>query len=441
MTTENEALELEALWNEALGEYCKESHRTFDREKWTPMVKSTDELEALIQDSSSKFSKFRGSNARVWNLFGSTMRRLHGFGKVLQAGVQMSPFAPGSVIVEAALYLIRAGSGVSDTYDALEELFRKIDDTTDRLDEYLQGGIDRKLRRVIMSLLCSVLSVFNEAEKAIKRGRGREMLRRVAGRENKVQNALDNLNLVWQTEMGLITAKSYATVQRMEKSADTETNRSLLNRTLAVDVALDMERRHAAIEESRLAESGNWLLNEPLFNRWISREFPVLWILGNPGVGKSYLASRVISHLMELHRRRHTQAVAGFFYITEAMQTQYSPSTVLTSIAYQITKIYDSFTSHALSVCNNSDNLLSQGLIWKKLFLDFFYHESSSPLFIVIDGLDEALLDHQELLIKMAKDLSDLRSRSQFPLIQILLFGPGRRDARSLSISCPPSPK
>ena len=423
MATEEEKVELSQLWNEALEEYSSETNRKFDPERWRPRVKTPEDLEVLIRDDSSKFSKFRNTHGKLWSVFGSTMRRLHSLGEVVKAGVSLTPFAPASVIVEAALWLIDAGSAVSDSYDSLEELFQKVEDVTDRLEEYLKGTIDYKLRKVVVRLLCSLLAVFYEAEKAVKRGRGREMLRKVAGKENKIQNSLDNLNQAWQTEMGLIAAKTHGTTQRIEKKIDNDMDRNLLHQTLSFDAALDMERRHTDIEESRLPGSGDWLLKEHLFSQWVQRDFPVLCILGNPGTGKSYLASRVITYLREAHQRKPDHGAVGYFYVTEAMQTQYTPTIILKSIASQITKVYNAYHKHAISICKDNNNLLSFNLIWNNLFANFACHGKTHPIFIIIDGLDEALPEQQSLLTKMAKDVSDLRARSENSLIQILLLG------------------
>jgi hypothetical protein len=53
------------------------------------------------------------------------------------------------------------------------------------------------------------------------------------------------------------------------------------------------------INKSRVTGTGNWIREEPLFRSWLNKEMPVLWIAGNPGAGKSYIASNIISFLKE----------------------------------------------------------------------------------------------------------------------------------------------
>jgi len=171
--------ELKQIWEEAVDEYCNKSKKASILEKWKMAITTDADLDQLIQRHESEFSRFRNSRGRFWSVLEFTMRQLQSLGKIAQAGVGMTPFAPASVILEAVLSLISSGSAVTDTYDSLETLFKRIRDITDRLEEYITGSIDHKLRKVVIKLLCSLLDVFCEAEAAIKRGRGKEMMRRV----------------------------------------------------------------------------------------------------------------------------------------------------------------------------------------------------------------------------------------------------------------------
>ncbi|KAI1114479.1 hypothetical protein F5Y14DRAFT_451022 [Nemania sp. NC0429] len=414
--------ELEQLWREAAVDYLNKSKTGSTKEEPKFSVKSDADLDELISQHESAFSNFRGHRGRFWGVFKTTVTHLQRLGDVVQAGVGLTPFAPASIIVEAALVLVKCGSDVADTYDSLEDLFKRIRDITDRLDEYLKGSIDHKLRKVAVSLLRCVLDVFCEAQAAIKRGRGREMMRRVAAKENGVQNALDKLDETVARELALITAKTYSTVRRIDGRAEVEQDRELLRQALHTDAISDNKIFHAGVETSRLPKSGDWLLDDKLFGDWIRMKFPVLWILGRPGTGKTYLASRVISYL----RQNPTSTVAGFFYIREGMNTQHTPGVILKTIARQVTELHNPYRKRAVAACKDDENLLSPGSIWDNLFVKPFKDDTvaSSPLFIVIDGVDEATKDNQRLLVELAKRLSDLRANKRaLPAIQLLLLG------------------
>ncbi|XDG06235.1 hypothetical protein ABKA04_005850 [Annulohypoxylon sp. FPYF3050] len=418
-----EKTEFARLWSDAVTEYSNRMGRTFDTGKLTSRVtNSADEVEMLIEDHKSNFAQFRATHGKLIKIFYSVTKHLQNLSKIAQAGIGLTPFAPASIIIEAACFLIDASSAVSETYDSLEILFQKIQDIIDRLEEYLKGTIDDKFRKVIVNLLCSLLEVFGEAEQAVNRGRGKEMMRRVAGKENKVQSALDRLDRMLQTELGLVAAKTYATARMIDEKMDNTSNQSLLDEALSANISYDMNRLYTEIEETRLPQSGQWLLNQQRFRRWVEMKFPVLWILGKPGTGKTYLASRIITFLRE-SQLQPCHGYVGYFYIRESMQTQYTPSIILTSIACQITKQSDAYRKKAISLCKDGSGLLSPRLIWESLFVEYFSRDNSRPIFIIIDGVDELLPIHQNALLIMARQLSDLRVQSKYPLIQILLLG------------------
>ncbi|KAJ2977048.1 hypothetical protein NUW58_g7926 [Xylaria curta] len=414
--------ELLQLWEEAVDEYSKKSKRESITGTWKTWVTADVDIEKLIEQHESDFSQFRKRRGKFWSVFKVTMTQLQRFGKVAQAGIGLTPFAPASIIVEAGLFLISSGSAVADTYDSLEELFEKIRDITDRLDEYLKREIDRKLRAVTVKLLCSLLDVFCEAKAAIRRGRGNELMRRALGKENKIQTTLDQLNTMVETEIALITAKTYATARRIDERAEADRTQELLRKALHTDVAVDNDAFHANIEASRIKLSGDWLLDEKLFGKWARMEIPVLWVVGKPGTGKTYLASRVISYL----RQSPSPNATGYFYIREGMNTQHTPQIILKTIASQITGLHDAYRKLAIAVCQDDKSLFSPSSIWENLFVKPFKAETVTPrpLFVVIDGIDEATRENQELLIKMAKSLSDSRShKRKLPAIQLLLLG------------------
>jgi len=410
--------ELTQLWEQAVDEYLSKSKRGSVAQRWKLPITTQADFDNLIAQHESDFVRFRSSRKKFWDVLMATMGQLQKLGNVAQAAIQLSPFAPAAVVLEAGLFLISSGAAVADTYDALETLFRRVRDITDRLDEYLKGTIDQKLHKVVVQLLSSLLDVFAEGEATIHRGRGKEMMRRVVGKENKIQTALDRLDERVQTEIALITAKTFATTQRIEEKADNERDRGLLRRALCADAAADNEAFGKNIETSRLSRSGDWVLKEQLYDKWVQMEFPVLWILGKPGTGKTYLASRILSHI------RQNSGLASFFYIREGMNSQHTPEVILKVIAYQITGLHETYRERAVGVCKDGDSILNPETTWENLFVKPFSDEATKPVFVVIDGLDEATPHNQELVVNLAKKLSDLRSTTRkFPAIQLLLLG------------------
>ncbi|KFY61173.1 hypothetical protein V497_03119 [Pseudogymnoascus sp. VKM F-4516 (FW-969)] len=410
--------ELAQLWEQAVDEYLRKSKRGSVVQRWKRPITTQADLDNLIQQHESDFAGFRNSRRKFWDVLIVTMGQLQNLGKIAQAAIQLSPFAPTAVVIEAGLFLISSGSAVASTYDALETLFGRVRDITDRVDEYLKGNVDQKLHKVVIRLLSSVLDVFGEGEAAIKRGRGKEMMRRVVGKENHIQSALDRLDEWVQTEIALITAKTHAITQRIEVKADNERDRGLLRRALCAEAAADNEAFGKNIEISRLSPSGDWVLKEQLYDKWVKMEIPVLWILGKPGTGKTYLASRILSHI------RQKSEIASCFYIREGNNTQHTPEVILKVIAYQITQLHETYRERAVGVCKDGASLQHPEPTWENLFVKPFSDEVTKPVFAIIDGVDEATPHNQKLVVEIAKKLSDLRfTTRKYPAIQLLLLG------------------
>jgi hypothetical protein len=106
------------------------------------------------------------------------------------------------------------------------------------------------------------------------------------------------------------------------------------------------------------------------------------------------------------------------------MNTQHTPEVILKVMAYQITGLYEEYREWAVGVCEDGASLLFPKSIWENLFVKPFSDEATKPVFVVIDGVDEATPQNQELLVELAKKLSDLRSSTcKYPAIQLLLLG------------------
>lgn len=409
--------ELTLLWEEAVNEYISKSKRGSIASEWKNRVNTNIDLEDLLDEHEARFSTFRHHHGMLWDAFTDTMKQVQRICKVAQADTGFMNFAPAFVIAKAGLYLLDSGTAVANTYDSLEALFRKLRDVTSRLDEYLDGNaIDYKLRNVIVMLLCSLLDIFAEAEASISRGRAKELMHRVSGREYKVQKALDQLDEMVQREMHLIAAKTYTTTQRIYADAESDRGREILREVLFTDAVRSNDTMHASNENSRLEDSGDWLIEKPLFQAWENMECPVLWILGRPGTGKTYLASRVISHLSPW-------SATGYFYISEGMQAQNTPDVILRAIAYRIAGTHDEYRRLAIRACREDRNIHEPISAWNTLFVKPFSDHDTKPLFVIIDGVDEATPKDQDILIRIAKSLADLRSSgTRLPRIQLLFL-------------------
>ncbi|KAJ4286045.1 hypothetical protein N0V90_013392 [Kalmusia sp. IMI 367209] len=154
------------LWEEAVDECLNKSKRGSVVQEWKTPIATQADLEGLIEQHQFDFSRFRSSREEFWGVLMSTFRQLQML-KVAQAGLALTLFAPASVILKCSIFLISSGEAVTDTYDALETLFKRIKDITNSSDEDLKGSIDENSRQVIIQLLGYYEDAIAAAAKAL----------------------------------------------------------------------------------------------------------------------------------------------------------------------------------------------------------------------------------------------------------------------------------
>lgn len=207
-----------------------------------------------------------------------------------------------------------------------------------------------------------------------------------------------------------------------------EAEQKLIKENLDKNAWTEICKIHGNVSEKRLKSSGEWIKEESLFQDWLTKKTSLLWILGNPGAGKSFLSSRIISYLQELHPQdpKHPSRVSlGYFYVKEENQSLRSLTTILKSLAFQI-QVNDSvYRKYVANICNSPEKIVTAKSLWKRCFVDFFgspqYRDNST--FLVIDGLDEAPRQERETLIELLGDLEKAPDQSSRPRIQVVLVG------------------
>ena len=168
--------------------------------------------------------------------------------------------------------------------------------------------------------------------------------------------------------------------------------------------------KHDDMSDRRLSGTGDWIKSEPLFQQWIHEERPMLWILGGPGAGKSFLSSRIVSHLEEIYPQnphRSSRVSIAYFYIKEDDHQLRNANTILKVIALQLTAQDSVFRNFAAEACKSPDNVATAKWTWNKIFMDFFRTRQSrgSAAFVLIDGLDELPRKEQETLLQLLGSL------------------------------------
>ncbi|KAF7505418.1 hypothetical protein GJ744_000964 [Endocarpon pusillum] len=149
---------------------------------------------------------------------------------------------------------------------------------------------------------------------------------------------------------------------------------------------LDFASKHADAVSRRQQGTGRWLLENSGFRSWIQTPGKVLWCPGIPGAGKTILASTVIDHLEENHKRRRAAVAYVYCVYNGAQQTAVSLlGSLLKQLALQDNAIMDDIKScqkqHVR--CGTRPSLHEISALLHSQVRNF------DEVFIIIDALDE----------------------------------------------------
>lgn len=441
-----------SLWQEALAAYEKTSERPLSEinQNGTNM-QTVDDLRNVIEQTDRNFSSFRNRH-KIWSYLKVVLGPVQILGGLGQSAIGLTPFAPAATILSAALYLLVAAEGVSSTYDAIETLLADIGDVTNRIQVHSQESINPSLRVILIKIVRTILEILGRAEKLTKKRRIVEFASTTfLGKDEKVQGLMSELKKLSENEFQMVIALVNQTTRRIERNGElisATTGRiesgvqsnsiSLLRITEKIDDAKEQEDRKALVEllgssmileqpyelfesinEKRMAGSGTWLLQDPLFRKWENREVPLLWVFGELGTGKTFLSSKIIDYLQSDGIVSNTSV--AYFFVKEDTGESTSVNNILRSVALQIARNDPAFREFLLDGLRNSPtNLRNTGMLWKNIFLSFFgSSEYCTSAFIVLDGVDEAPREAREALIGL---LHDLRTPVQKPRIQLAII-------------------
>ncbi|KAK0702879.1 hypothetical protein B0T21DRAFT_416756 [Apiosordaria backusii] len=170
---------------------------------------------------------------------------------------------------------------------------------------------------------------------------------------------------------------------------------------LAITEAQDTD--YNTFLDRRTSGTCDWILKNDPFTNWMNDNHQkprVLWIHGNPGTGKSILSSFVVNHLKQLRMPCH------YFFIRFTDQKKRGLSLMLRSLASQLANSNPGYADklRELEAAGIDVKTAHFRNLWQWLFRQTLFRMNlSQPLYLIIDGLDEA--DSPGALIKLLADL------------------------------------
>ena len=113
-----------SLVEEAHKEYLASADEN-QKDFLSPPITSANALLRLIRDQNEQFSNFRNRERRLLDVVSNLIRPVEVIGGVA-AGAAEEVFPPAQSIFTAVMYLVNAANDVSDMYDAIIDLFTRL---------------------------------------------------------------------------------------------------------------------------------------------------------------------------------------------------------------------------------------------------------------------------------------------------------------------------
>ncbi|KAJ5213230.1 hypothetical protein N7449_000399 [Penicillium cf. viridicatum] len=409
---------LPSLWHSACEDYGRETGILLTEERF-PKVQGPEDLSRQLESEKDNFEDFRMKKRPLLHAMQMVMAPFESWGDLI-AGAVAAAFPPASSIMGAMLLLVRAARRVSDAFNGILDLFHKLGNFTLRLDSYKGVTLSEGMKTIIVKVLVNSLRVCAASQKLLSQGSLKARLSKWAKNifvdDTSISSLLSELAELTSQEHMMVSAHGLNLTHQALKNTE-----ELFNRD---DDKKDRER----LKMNRIPGSGSWV--EDRLRSWWQGSQPLLWLHGGPGVGKSHLASKIITELSNESSATPAPLVASFFYKNNDVDLR-SLNKALRTIAWQLATQQSSFAVHTEEFCMKEDPG-NNYVLWEKLFLNYFTDvPSATTACLVIDGIDEAETEEQEVLFSLLEKgfLAEDDISRAFPLRIVLL---SRDSVRSL---------
>ncbi|RLL95865.1 hypothetical protein CFD26_105362 [Aspergillus turcosus] len=471
MTVENN--QIPAIYARAIEKYKEITKEELDV-AFLCRLQSVDDLAKEIDERNKSFSEYRHKRGVIFDAMQAALIPVQLFGNLAAGGASMA-FPPSSLVFGAVTYLVTAAKGVSSSYDAIEDLMGTLKDFTIRLKAYSQEQISEDLSDKLSDILTTLVEIFALSTKAIKRGRLLKFTRNILlGTDDAIKAAVGKLDKLTKVEASLVGAETLTEAKRTGRVVDTlqttvtSTNVTVQETGMAVNqmtvqvtevhemlgnlliAAKDKDENHGEsaktqsdlvrkilqpsatdsaqdwydrISKARVPGTGDWIRREDVFQGWLDRDLPVMFVSGNPGSGKSYLSSSIIAFLRDKYPQgvQHPSHVSiGYFFFKDDNPATRSFHQALRDLAYQLSRNDPAYEKYLVTLGDyGSASTLESA--WRTLFVNYFLKKESitSSVYVLFDAVDEAFEEERLVFLQLAKDILDSPNRGRLQLAMI----------------------
>jgi tetratricopeptide (TPR) repeat protein len=284
------------------------------------------------------------------------------------------------------------------------------------------------------------------ATKEVRHGRFRAYVKKLFGSDSGVQDVMKKLEALTQGEERQVIAETMAGVKKslsnqerlvemlakvdinlQTLSAETREKTATTHRDKLKDIlqpSVFPEDAYIGFNKSRTDKTGDWILDDPSFQSWLDGSTRFLWISGNPGTGKSYLASRIISWSQEFFSQADNpdQSSLGYFFFRDSNPETRSVLQALRDMAYQITEDDAYYSKQLLKQLDTGEDIKTLASAFRKLFIEPSTKDGRArKVYLLLDGIDEAKTDELDSLLSLLGLVMD--QEEDDTKVQVALIG------------------
>ncbi|PGH12593.1 hypothetical protein AJ80_06651 [Polytolypa hystricis UAMH7299] len=463
-----------AIYERAVKKYKEITDETLDMEFLTK-IQNVQELTKEIDERNTKFLEFREKRGAIFDVLQATLIPVQLFGDLMAGGASMV-FPPSSLVFGAVTYLMGAAKGVSESYNAIHDLMGTLKDFTIRLKVYSKEDISEDLGNKLSDILVTLVEIFALSTKTICRGRLLKLTRNfLLGSDDAIQAAMGKLDNLTRVEACLVGAETLTELKRTGRAVDSisatvnTTNTTVVETgmtvnqmsvqvnevqemlgTLVVSVhegrqenSEDREKSlqvlvskilqpsktdsaqdwYNKINKARIPGTGDWVQSEAIFQAWLNKQGPIIFLSGNPGAGKSYLATNIVSFLREQYPQNVQSMVlisVGYFFFKDDNPNTRSIHQALRDLAFQIS-LNDPVYQKYLATVEIYEKIGTLESAWRLLFVEYFLKRPNidSRVYILLDAVDEAWDKERMTFFSLLRDLYDAPGNTRLQLVVV----------------------
>ncbi|KFY87295.1 hypothetical protein V500_07098 [Pseudogymnoascus sp. VKM F-4518 (FW-2643)] len=422
---------LSLLWHSACSDYAKETGITLTDDEF-PKINGPEDLSRQLESEEDNFEDFRMKRRPLLHAMQMVLAPFEAWGDLI-AGVAAAAFPPASSIMGAMLLLVRGARKVSEAFNSITDLFHKLGNFALRLDSYKGVPLSEGMKTIIVNVLVNFLRVCAASQKCLSHGSLRTRLskwaKNIIVEDTSINSLLSELEELTSQEHLMVSAHglnlTHQALRNTEELLERDGRKNDRDRLERVKKSLDPVSASGQVFSStnanRIPGSGSWI--EDRIRTWWQGSQPILWLHGGPGVGKSHLASKIITDLSKPESSASPPPMVASFFCKNNDVDLRSLNKALRTLAWQIATQQPSFAAHAEEFSLKED-LENSYIVWRKLLVEYF---AGAPLnavaCLVIDGIDEAEPGEQEILFSLLeRTFEEEGDVNQRPPLRVVLL-------------------